>query len=138
MPGGTETILLVEDESTVRKLGRHILCECGYTVLEAENGVEAIEIARLYAGQIDLVVTDIVMPVMGTQQMLQLILPYMRNNKVILLSGYSDQGQITESGSPLAITFIQKPFSLAELTNTVRRVLDDIGENPRLDARDHQ
>ena len=55
----------MEDESTVRKLSRHILCECGYTVLEAENGADAIEIARQHADQIDIVVTDIVMPIMG-------------------------------------------------------------------------
>ena len=137
-PGGKETILLVEDESTVRKLSRHILCECGYTVLEAENGAEAIEIARRHAGRIDLVVTDIVMPIMGAKKMLQVIQPYLRNNKVILLSGYSDEDHITEPGCPLTTTFIQKPFSIAELTKTVRRVLDDVAENPRSDAGDHQ
>ena len=125
-PGGRETILLVEDESTVRKLSRHILCECGYTVLEAENGAEAIEIARQHADRIDLVVTDIVMPIMGAKKMLQLIYPYLRSHKVILLSGYSDEDHVTEPGSPLTTTFIQKPFSIAELTKTVRRVLDDV------------
>ena len=136
-PGGTETILLVEDESTVRKLSRHILCECGYTVLEAENGAEAIEIARQHAGHIDIVVTDIVMPIMGAKKMLQLIQPYLRRNKVILLSGYSDEDHITEPGSPLNTTFIQKPFSIAELTKTVRRVLDDVSESPHADTHDH-
>ena len=135
-PGGTETILLVEDESTVRKLSRHILCECGYTVLEAENGAEAIEIARRHAGQIDIVVTDTVMPIMGAKKMLQLIHPYLRNNKVILLSGYSDEGHLTDPGSPLTTIFIQKPFSIAELTKTVRRVLDEVPENPRSNAND--
>lgn len=125
-PGGTETILLVEDESTVRKLSQHILRSCGYTVLEAENGAEAIEIARQHAGQIDLVVTDIVMPIMGARRMLQVIQPYVNNNKVILLSGYSDEDHITDPDSPLEATFIQKPFTIAELTTTVRRVLDDV------------
>jgi PAS domain S-box-containing protein len=137
-PGGKETILLVEDESSVRKLSRHILSECGYTVLEAENGAEAIEIARQHAGRIDIVVTDIVMPIMGAKKMLQLIQPYLRNNKVILLSGYSDEDHVTERGSPLNTTFIQKPFSIAELTKTVRRVLDDVPENPHSDTNDHR
>ena len=135
-PGGRETILLVEDESTVRKLSRHILCECGYTVLEAENGAEAIEVARRHAGQIDIVVTDIVMPIMGAKKMLQLIQPYLRSHKVILLSGYSDEDHLTEPGSSLTTTFIQKPFSIAELTKTVRRVLDDGAESPRSNAND--
>jgi PAS domain S-box-containing protein len=128
-PGGTETILLVEDESTVRKLSQHILRSCGYTVLEAENGAEAIEIARQHAGQIDIVVTDIVMPIMGARKMLQVIQPYLSNNKVILLSGYSDEDHITDPDSPLEATFIQKPFTIAELTTTVRRVLDDVAES---------
>ena len=137
-PGGRETILLVEDESTVRKLSRHILCECGYTVLEAENGADAIEIARQHADQIDIVVTDIVMPIMGAKKMLQLIQPYLRSNKVILLSGYSDEDHLTEPGSPLTTAFIQKPFSIAELTKTVRRVLDAVPVNLRTDTHNHQ
>lgn len=55
-----------------------------------------------------------------------MIQPYVNNNKVILLSGYSDEDHITDPDSPLEATFIQKPFTIAELTTTVRKVLDDV------------
>jgi PAS domain S-box-containing protein len=129
LPQGTETILLVEDESAVRSLSRHMLSTCGYHVLDAENGAEAIQVARRHAGTIDIVVTDVVMPVMGARHMLQHIEPYLRGMRVIFLSGYSDESLLPKLGELFTTSFIQKPFTIAELATTVRRMLDDSPEN---------
>jgi len=135
LPQGSETILLVEDESAVRSLSRHLLSTCGYHVLEAENGADAILVARRHAGTIDLVVTDVVMPVMGARHMLQHIEPYLRGKKVIFLSGYSDESLLPELGALFTTSFIQKPFTFAELATTVRRMLDHGSANSPREPR---
>lgn len=129
LPRGTETILLVEDESAVRSLSRHMLSTCGYHVLEAENGAEAILVARQHADTIDIIVTDVVMPVMGARHMLQHIEPYLRGKKVIFLSGYSDESLLPELGAQFTTSFIQKPFTFSKLATTVRTMLDNGGGN---------
>ncbi len=124
LPRGTETILLVEDEASVRSLSRHALSSCGYTILEAGNGAEAIQIATDYTGKIDIVVTDVVMPVMGARKMLEQLRPLLSDLKVLLVSGYGDENLFLEVSEYLTTRFLQKPFTIAELASAVRSVLD--------------
>jgi CheY-like chemotaxis protein len=124
LPTGNETILLVEDEATVREVSRHILTSCGYTVLEAENGAQAVQIAKNDAGRIDLIVTDVIMPVMGARVMLNELRELLPNLKVLFLSGYGDEslaGEVVEFAQSM---FLQKPYNITELTFAVRWILD--------------
>ncbi len=125
---GSETVLLVEDEAAVRSLSHYILKSSGYRVLEAENGACAIEVARLHAGEIDIVVTDVIMPVMGACKMLQKLQEYLPKMKVLLLSGYGDESLSRDVAEFSKSLFLQKPFSVSELTKAVRSILDDLVE----------
>jgi len=122
-PGGTETILLVEDEDAVRDLAREVLQSGGYTVLEARHGHQALEIAEAYRGPIALLLTDVVMPGMdgpGLARRLASIRPGVR---LLYVSGYADR--VAEAGDGLpAAALLHKPFSPAILAGKVREVLD--------------
>jgi CheY-like chemotaxis protein len=124
MPTGSETILLVEDDMPVREVARTILEGQGYTVLEAEDGFEALDIAGNRAGAIDLLLVDVVMPKMSGQLLVQKLLARRPNLKVLYMSGYTGDA-ITQHGALGAnFAFIQKPFSPAVLARKVREVLD--------------
>ncbi len=125
---GNETILLVEDEPSLRTLSRQILCTHGYTVLEAENGAAGIEVAKGHADQIDIIVTDVVMPVMGARQMVQELRAYLPDLKVLFISGYVDDSLASEVAQFAKSLFLQKPYTISELTTAVRKVLDDPAE----------
>ena len=121
---GTETILLVEDEPSVRDSERAFLERQGYTVLEARQGEEALHIAETHQGPIDLLLTDVVMPKMGGPQLaeqLALTHPHMR---VLFVSGYAEATILRRGVVDLQTTFLQKPFSLRTLAGKIRRVLD--------------
>jgi CheY-like chemotaxis protein len=121
---GSETVLLVEDEAAVRSLSRHILETCGYTVFEAGNGEEAIDIALHHADEIDIIVTDVVMPIMGARIMLEKLRPMIREMKVLLLSGYGEENLCKDILEYSQASFLHKPFTVASLALAVRRVLD--------------
>ena len=121
---GSETILLVEDEASVRSLSRHILETCGYTVFEAENGADAIDIALHHPGKFDIIVTDVVMPVMGARIMLEKLRPLIREMKVLLLSGYGEENLCNDILEYSQASFLHKPFTVTSLALAVRRVLD--------------
>jgi signal transduction histidine kinase len=123
--GGTETVLLVEDEAAVRELAVATLREKGYTVIAAGNGEEGLGIARQHQGRIDLVFTDVVMPVMGGKEMAQALRGSHPYAKVLFTSGYSED-VIGDSGvlRP-GIEFVQKPYLAATLARRVREVLDN-------------
>ena len=121
---GFETVLLVEDEAVVRNLIREILEDTGYSVLEAVDGVDALERADAYAGAIDLLLTDVVMPNMSGRELAERFRGLRPDTKILYTSGYTD-GAIADKGVLVPGTeFIQKPFSFAELTTKVRSVLD--------------
>ena len=123
--GGSEAILLAEDEPMVRKLASTILCDLGYSVLEASNGEEALRQAKDHAGsQIKLLVSDIVMPQMGGIELSEKFSSLHPDIPVILMSGYTDDVVSTRSNQGSVAAFIHKPFSPALLTQTVRDVLD--------------
>ena len=102
----------------------------GYTVLEASNGMEAWQISEGYQGRIDLLLTDYIMPGLSGPRLGTLAMKQQPNLRIICMSGYADR--VTQvPGSCKTITFLQKPFSLSMLAQTVRQVLND---DPRYSA----
>jgi CheY-like chemotaxis protein len=124
--GGTETILLVEDEESVRRLASLLLERSGYRLLVASSAEEALETARGYTGQIDLLLTDVLLPGLNGRRLADLLSPERPSMKVVFASGYFDERGILEPGSD----FIQKPFNPETLARSVRRALDRKGPKP--------
>lgn len=124
MPSGTETVLLVEDEHAVRALSRFILQECGYTVLEAGDGDEALQISADYTGTIDILVTDVVLPGTGGRNLAENLTGTRPEIKVLYMSGYTDDAVIRHGVLHADTAFLQKPFTPSALANKVREVLD--------------
>ncbi len=121
--GGTETILLVEDEESVRQLVRDTLESKGYKVLEAENGETGLKAVAKHEGKIDLVITDVVMPGMGGREMAEQIAKTRSGTKVLYLSGYAEDAILSEGTIDSGTAFLQKPFTLQNLSRKVREVL---------------
>jgi len=121
---GSETILLVEDDMDVRLLCGNILAEYGYNVIEAGNGLEAIELARHYKDSIHMLLTDVIMPGMNGMELYERLAVERPDMKVLYMSGYTDE-IVTRTGrlSP-GVNFLQKPLSLQLLTRCVREILD--------------
>jgi len=121
---GNETILLVEDESSLRKLTRRLLESAGYTVLEAESGMEALDVSRQHHGAIHLMLTDVVMPVMSGRVLADELLKDRPDTHVVFMSGYT--GQMVGQHGVLAegSFYLPKPFTREALTNKVREALD--------------
>ncbi len=123
-PLGNETLLLAEDDPTVRSLATRVLGACGYTVLTASHGVEAIQIASVYQGPIHLVITDVVMPQMSGRQLIESIRATRPSTQALFVSGYTDDAIIRHGVLTDAIEFLQKPFSPSALASKVRNILD--------------
>ncbi|MCH8826204.1 MAG: response regulator [Chloroflexi bacterium] len=131
LPRGSETVLLVEDEEQVRELAARVLRQQGYTVLQASNGVEALSIASRHAdGEIDLLLTDVVMPLIGGRELSIKLRDIHPNVRVIYTSGYTDEAVIRHGMLKPGTDFVQKPYSLAGLTQKIRSVLDEPSEEP--------
>ena len=121
---GTETILLVEDESAVRQIAHMSLKAQGYTVLEADGGAEAIRTAQTYPGEIHLLVSDVVMPEMGGRQLLEVVRKYRPGLRVLFMSGYTDDAVLLHGVVGTTDAFIQKPFTPLGLARKVREVIN--------------
>ena len=125
LPTGTETILLVEDEASLRDLSSRILQIQGYTILEAANGDEALRVISKHGeNNIDLVVTDVVMPQMGGTVLADKLKILRPNIKILFTSGYTDKTIVNYGVLEEGIDFLQKPFALDVLVRKVREVLD--------------
>jgi PAS domain S-box-containing protein len=124
-PGGTETILLVEDEEAVRSMVSKVLQNKGYTVLEARHGNEAIGMSERYEGSINLMVTDVIMPQMSGRELAQRLAPLRPEMRVLYMSGYPDNTIIQHGVLEPGAAFLQKPFTIHSLELKVREVLDD-------------
>jgi CheY-like chemotaxis protein len=122
--GGSETVLLVEDETLVRELAVTTLRERGYTVIEAINGDEGLRIAQKHNGKIDLVLTDVVMPVLGGREMAEVLRASRPDTKVLFTSGYTEEAIGHHGVLRPGIEFLQKPYLSASLARRVREVLD--------------
>jgi CheY-like chemotaxis protein len=122
--GGDETLLVVEDEESVRRLAVLSLREHGYNVIEASNGAEALRVLAGFDGPIDLVVTDVVMPVMGGRQLVEALKPLRQDVRVLYVSGYTDDAVVRHGVQRADVAFLQKPYSPQSLADKVRRVLD--------------
>jgi PAS domain S-box-containing protein len=125
VPSGTETVLVVEDEPAVRSLIRAVLRSSGYTVLEAADGEAGLAMAAGTDARIDVLLTDLVMPRLGGQQMAELLRRARPDMRVVFMSGYTDQS-LEDDASGAAAVFLQKPFTPQELARKVRETLDDV------------
>ncbi|HEX8814854.1 MAG TPA: PAS domain S-box protein [Terriglobales bacterium] len=119
----SETVLLVEDEESVRQLIRETLEAKGYKVLEAENGDAALEIADRHHMAIDILITDVVMPGMNGREVSSRLCAAHPNTRVLYLSGYAEDAIVHEGVLDPGASFLQKPFTLQTLTRKVREVL---------------
>ncbi|MBT4504152.1 MAG: response regulator [Gemmatimonadetes bacterium] len=119
-----ESILLVEDEDVVRELANRILCDCGYRVLEARKGEEALMLAELHDGPIHLLLTDVVMPEMSGRQLAENLIPLRPDMKILYMSGYTDDTILRYGIQAGDVDFLQKPFAPKALVTKVRQVLN--------------
>jgi two-component system cell cycle sensor histidine kinase/response regulator CckA len=122
--GGTETILLVDDDNAIRDFASQFLTQFGYTVLTAFSGEEALNVYSNHADTIGLVIMDIGMPGMGGHQCLRELLQIDPQVKVIIATGYSVDGQVKKTLKAGAAGYVGKPYKLNDLLNAVRAVLD--------------
>jgi CheY-like chemotaxis protein len=129
---GTETILLVEDAEPLRILAKEFLKDSGYKVLEAGNGSGAIQIARNSPGPIHLLLTDVVMPGMGGEQLAEQLLRIRPEMKVLYMSGYPNDGIVRSGVLTTGVALLEKPFTREILSRRVRQVLD---QQPQLFER---
>jgi PAS domain S-box-containing protein len=127
LPGGTETVLLVEDDDAVRGLTSQLLRLVGYTVLEARNGIEALELAGRYSGPVHLLVTDVVMPQMSGRTLANII----RSNKpdiaILFVTGYCEEVLVHPGATDPGVNVLAKPFAPKDLAVKVRELLDHAG-----------
>jgi PAS domain S-box-containing protein len=124
-PGGTETILVVEDEEELRRLAKRILGRAGYVVLTAAHGDEALQIAKRHQGRIHLLLTDVVMPKMGGRVLATRLVAERPGLKVLFTSGYTDDAIAHHGVLDPGVRFVAKPVTPAELIRKVREVLDE-------------
>jgi len=121
--GGCETVLLVEDEDSVRELVRVTLAARGYRVLEAENGESGLRVAEAHGDGIDILITDVVMPGMGGRELAKELLQIRPKLVVLYLSGYTEDTILHQGVLGPGTAFLQKPFTLQNLARKVREVL---------------
>ena len=123
-PRGSETLLLVEDESSVRQASRQFLVQNGYRVIEASDGEDALRVSRNQHLPIHLMITDVVMPRMGGPKLAEQLAEERPDMRVLFVSGYAESTVLKHGKIDVATRFLQKPFSLKMLARKVREVLD--------------
>jgi two-component system cell cycle sensor histidine kinase/response regulator CckA len=121
---GAETIMLVEDDKSLRNLAKRVLERGGYRVLVASNGREALEVANGFEGKLALVVTDVVMPEMGGKELANVLQTLRPETRVLYVSGFTANVIVTQGALKPGIAFLAKPFSGSALLAAVRGVLD--------------
>ncbi len=126
--GGSEMVLVVEDEEPLRRLTRRMLEARGYTVLDAPDGEDAIRQLASAQTRVDLVLTDVVMPGMSGRELVERLLPVYPWVRVLFMSGYTEDMMLQHRVSELGITLVEKPFTGDELALAVRSTLDRTAE----------
>ena len=124
LPGGAETVLLVEDEDTVRDLCSRILGDLGYRVMQARSGAEAVAAAVGRTDRIDLLLTDVVMPGMSGKELATQLVLHHPGMKVLFMSGYTDNAIVHHGVLDEDVSFIGKPYTPSALARKVREVLE--------------
>jgi CheY-like chemotaxis protein len=122
--GGSETMLVVEDEDAVRQSEVEFLSTIGYTVLSAANGKEALASVKARPQAIDLVITDVVMPQMSGPRLAENLAALRPDLKILFVSGYADDAVLRKGVADLSHDFLQKPFPLRSLAGKIREVLE--------------
>jgi len=122
--GGSETILLVEDEASILRMTRLMLERKGYTVLSADTPATALEKAKNHSGSVELLMTDVVMPEMNGRDLAAKVTELYPDIKFLFMSGYTANVIAHQGVLDDGVAFIQKPFSMADMTEKVREVLD--------------
>ncbi len=123
LPRGTETLLVVEDEPSVRHLARGVLDSLGYEVLSASNGQDALHVAREHKGSpIRLVITDVIMPLMGGKVMAEWLKTTYPDLKILFTSGYTDDAIAHHGVLETGVEFLPKPYTPATLARKVRQI----------------
>jgi len=136
-PGGSETVLVVEDDDALRRLILRILKNNGYNVLEARHGNDALLIYEGYKGVIDLLITDVIMPHMGGRELVKHLALLCPGLKVLYMSGYTDEAIVLTGILEPDAPFIQKPFTSNSLLIKVREVLDSSKTNTECSVSAH-
>ncbi|HVB32052.1 MAG TPA: response regulator, partial [Gemmatimonadaceae bacterium] len=121
---GTETILLVEDEVAVRRLAERILTSAGYTVLAAGDGAEALQLLAQHRTPVHLLLTDVVLPGISGRELAAKVESTHPEVRVLYTSGYTDDTILRHGVLDSVTHFLGKPYTVAELTQRVREVLD--------------
>ncbi len=122
--GGSETVLIVEDDDRLQKFAQNVLQRHGYRVLIAENGEDALKVCKEHEGLIQLMITDVVMPKMGGKEVAERLQPLYPQMKVVYMSGYTDNAIVHHGVLTPGLNFLEKPFTPEDLTRKVREVLD--------------
>jgi CheY-like chemotaxis protein len=125
LPKGNETILIVDDQETVWDFLIEVLQKLGYSVLLAENGLDALEIYKANPEEIDLVLLDMIMPRMGGHNTFSQIREISPNAKILLSSGYVSEEEVQDLLDQGASGFLGKPHRIKELAETLRTILDN-------------
>lgn len=120
--GPTAVILVVDDDPAVRQVAARVLQRAGYRVLQAGEGVEALDVARGYPGRLDLLLTDVVMPGMNGRELSERLIEERPDTRLLYMSAYTED-EVILRGVRVGINFLYKPFSLEDLTEAVRQVL---------------
>lgn len=123
-PRGFETILVVEDEEVVRELTVSLLDRQGYKVMEANSGADAYQMCRKMEKQVDLVITDVVMPAMSGDELVELLCKMWPTIKVLYMSGYTENAIVEKGILGMEMPYMQKPFRAITLARKVREILD--------------
>jgi two-component system, cell cycle sensor histidine kinase and response regulator CckA len=124
VPGGTETILLVEDEDSLREVTREYISNKGYTVLVASDADTAVEVAKRCDKPIELLLTDVILPGSSGVQLAQRLSADHPRMRVLYVSGYTADAIVHQGGHDSNFAFLSKPFSLPALTRKIRSILD--------------
>jgi len=122
--GGSETVLVVDDETDIRQIIRRVLDRDGYKVLEATSGSEAVSIAEHLDGPIDLLITDVRMPKMHGVEVAAAVKALRPQIEVLLISGYTEDANLSAHTEGDGLAFLAKPFRPSQLADRVRAILD--------------
>lgn len=132
LPGGSETILFVDDEALILEVGQLMMEKLGYTVLTARNGRQALDVFQSEKDRIHMVLLDMMLPDMGGKDVYERLKDIHTGVRVLLSSGYTVDGQAGEILDLGCDGFIQKPFDLKRLSQKIRQVLDEKKDGQRL------